>query len=151
MKTSQKGIELIKQFEGFEAYPYQCPAGKLTIGYGHIIDRKYYDLRRKTSPISEKEAENILKKDVSIAEDILQSSINAPLTQGKFDALVSLIYNWGGYHFRSSNGLQKLNAKDYSGASDEFFDATKGVVRINGKISQGLVNRRKAELRLWNA
>lgn len=38
MKISQKGLDLIKEFEGFRGSPYRCPAGKLTIGYGHVID-----------------------------------------------------------------------------------------------------------------
>ena len=37
MNISQKGIELIKKFEGFSNTPYRCPAGKMTIGYGHVI------------------------------------------------------------------------------------------------------------------
>ena len=32
--TGPKGIALIKEFEGFSAIPYQCPAGIWTIGYG---------------------------------------------------------------------------------------------------------------------
>ena len=35
MKTNTKGLDLIKQFEGFIPKAYLCPAGKLTIGYGH--------------------------------------------------------------------------------------------------------------------
>lgn len=35
MKTSQRGINLIKQFEGVRLTAYRCPAGVYTIGYGH--------------------------------------------------------------------------------------------------------------------
>ena len=35
MKTSQRGINLIKQFEGVRLTAYKCPAGMYTIGYGH--------------------------------------------------------------------------------------------------------------------
>ena len=150
MKVSQKGLDLIKKFEGLQYYPYRCPAGKLTIGYGHVIDGKYEKTLIITSPIFEEEAERMLKNDTKIAETIINNSVKTPLTQGKFDALVSLVYNWGGYYFRASKGLQKLNAKDYDGAAKEFFDAEKGVVRANGKVLCGLVNRRQAELRLWN-
>jgi lysozyme len=37
MKTSQTGIDFIKKYEGFSAKIYLCPAGKPTIGYGHLI------------------------------------------------------------------------------------------------------------------
>lgn len=149
MKTSLKGINLIKKFEGFKNYPYTCPAGKLTVGYGHVLDVKDAILAKATSPISEEKAEEILKQDVSIAENVVNSSIKVTLTQGQFDALVSLVYNWGGYYFKASKGLKKLNAGDYSGAIEEFFDVKKGVVKVSGKVLAGLVNRRQAELHLW--
>ena len=37
MKISEQGLALLKQSEGFSATPYICPAGKSTIGYGHVI------------------------------------------------------------------------------------------------------------------
>lgn len=150
MKTSLKGINLIKKFEGFKNYPYTCPAGKLTVGYGHVIDRKYHDLTKAISPITEEQGEVLLKDDVSVAESAINNVVTANLTQGKFDALVSLIYNWGSYNFRASQGLKKLNAKDYNGAADEFFSKENGVVKVGGKILTGLVKRRQAELDLWN-
>jgi len=149
MKTSLKGINLIKKFEGFKSYPYTCPAGKLTVGYGHVIDEKDTILAKATSPISEEKAEEILKQDVSIAENVVNSSVKVTLDQGQFDALVSLVYNWGGYYFKASKGLKKLNAGNYNEAAQEFFDAAKGVVRVSGKVLKGLVNRRQAELDLW--
>lgn len=30
-------IPLIKKWEGFVPHPYYCPAGELTIGYGHVL------------------------------------------------------------------------------------------------------------------
>jgi lysozyme len=35
MTPSPRCVELVKQFEGFRATPYRCPAGVPTIGYGH--------------------------------------------------------------------------------------------------------------------
>ena len=35
MNVSQKGIDLIKKFEGCRLEAYRCPAGVWTIGYGH--------------------------------------------------------------------------------------------------------------------
>ena len=37
MKPSDVAIALIKRFEGFCAKVYTCPAGKPTIGYGHVV------------------------------------------------------------------------------------------------------------------
>ena len=148
MNTSQAGIELIKKYEGFKAAPYYCPAGKLSIGYGHVIDSSR---ERFNSPITEADAERILSSDLKATETTIAKGVQVPLSQGQFDALTSLVYNWGSGNFLKSKGLKRLNNLDYSGAAIEFFSRDKGVVNIAGKFSQGLYNRRLAELELWNA
>ena len=35
MKVSEKGLAIIKKYEGCRLTAYVCPAKKLTIGYGH--------------------------------------------------------------------------------------------------------------------
>jgi len=147
-RISQRGIDLIKQFEGFKASPYYCPAGELSIGYGHVIDqlKECYN-----SPITEEAAERILAADLRVTEATIAKGVQVPLSQGQFDALASLIYNWGGGNFLRSTGRKYLNSLDYAGAAREFFSRDKGVVSIAGKFSQGLYNRRQAELELWNA
>jgi lysozyme len=149
MKTSEKGLDLIKQFEGFKDYVYMCPAGKPTIGYGHVIDSKLVALTKVALRMTREKAEQLLKNDVKEAEDAINSSVRVTLKQSQFDALVSLIYNWGAYNFKISNGLRKLNAGDYEGAAIEFFSKERGVVRIKKEFSLGLYRRRQAELALW--
>ena len=151
MKTSEKGLDLIKQFEGFKDYVYMCPAGKQTIGYGHVIDSKLIALTKAAPRMTREKAEELLKNDVKEAENAINSSVKATLKQGQFDALVSLIYNWGAYNFKTSNGLRKLNAGDYKGAAIEFFSKERGVVRIKKEFSRGLYRRRQAELALWES
>lgn len=151
MKTSEKGLDLIKQFEGFKDYVYMCPAGKPTIGYGHVIDSKLVALTKAAPRMTREKAEQLLKKDVKEAENAINSSVMVSLKQSQFDALVSLIYNWGAYNFKISKGLRKLNAGDYNGASDEFFGKIRGVVTVNGQFSNGLYRRRQAELELWQS
>ena len=46
MKTSQTGIDLIKQFEGCVLTAYKCPAGVWTIGYGHTAGVKQGQIGR---------------------------------------------------------------------------------------------------------
>lgn len=146
-KTSQAGIDLIKRFEGFKASPYYCPAGKLSIGYGHVIDQ----LKEPYTTITKADAERILATDLKATETTIAKGVQVPLTQGQFDALCSLVYNWGSGNFLKSQGLKRLNNLDYTGAAIEFFSRDRGVVNIAGKFSQGLYNRRLAELELWNA
>jgi lysozyme len=151
MKVSEKGLDLIKQFEGFKDYVYTCVSGNQTIGYGHVIDPKLVALIKASPPMTREKAEQLLKEDVRKAENAINSSVKVTLSQGQLDALVSLVYNWGAYNFKRSKGLRKLNAGDYSGAADEFFGKVKGVVIVDGKFSNGLLRRRQAELELWQS
>lgn len=146
MEISQAAINLIKEFEGFSPVPYKCPAGKNTIGYGHVIEAKPF-----LTHITQEEAEIILKKELERIEAYLNSVVkrDVKVTQGMFDAMASLVFNWGFGNFGHSKGLKDLNAQNYTSAAGEFFSKSKGVVNINGKFSKGLYQRRQAELRLW--
>jgi lysozyme len=145
MQVSQKGIDLIKKFEGFSSVPYKCPAGKNTIGYGHSFTPS-----GQINYISSEEAEKLLKRDLVRIKSYIDSAVKVELTQGKFDALCSLIYNWGCGSFGQSKGLRELNKGNYVKAANEFFSRNSGVVNIKGKFSNGLYSRRQAELELWN-
>ena len=70
METSQRGIDLIKRYEGVILHSYLCPANKLTIGVGHTGS----DVT-KGMVITEKEAENLLKKDLRKFESKLNFSL----------------------------------------------------------------------------
>lgn len=139
MNISEQGIALIKEFEGFSAQPYRCPAGKLTIGYGHVIHPI------ETYPeagITQQEAEKLLKQDVSYAEAMVNHAVLVPLSQNQFDALVSLVYNIGIKAFVNSTLLRLLNDGDTQAAARQF----SRWVHSNGKKLDGLVRRRAAEV-----
>ena len=141
MKISSKGLELIKKYEGFSSKKYLCPAGKATIGYGHVIQNgETYTM------LTEKEALALLDQDADIAENTVNTLVKVPLNQNQFDALVSLVYNWGSGNFLRSQLLQKIDNNDYTGAKMGFLKINK----IKGKISHGLTNRRVAEVNLFN-
>lgn len=142
MITSQDGIDIIKQFEGFKSKAYYCPAGKLTIGYGHVILPYENDL--KSAVITEEQAENILRADIQIAEATLNGT-KLMLEQNQFDALVSFIYNVGPGAFLNSTLIKRLRVGDYPGAAHQFLRWTKA----NGVELSGLVRRRKAEKELF--
>lgn len=147
MEFSQVCINLVKEFEGFSPTPYFCPAGKNTIGYGHVIEAKPF-----LTHVTEQEADIILRKELARVSAYLNSVIkqDVKITQGMFDAMASLVFNWGYGNFGNSKGLVRLNNKHYVLAAIEFFDKQKGVVKVKGTFSEGLYKRREAELRLWN-
>lgn len=138
-KISDKGIELIRSFEGLELKAYLCPAGILTIGIGHTKGVK------KGDTITEEQALQYFKDDVEPIENYL-NKLNICETQGQFDALVSFIFNLGKGSFSRSTLLKKIKNK----ASDEEICAQfMRWVYAGGKKLNGLVRRREAECSLW--
>lgn len=145
MKTSDKGLSLIQQFEGFRAKPYKCPAGVPTIGYGATY---YPDGRRVTMadrPVSEADATAMLRSMLASYEAGVDRYVSVPLTQGQFDALVSFAYNLGLSALKSSTLLRLLNLRDYAGAAAQFGRWN----RAGGKVLPGLTRRREAERQMF--
>ena len=141
--TGEKGLALIKQFEGLRLDAYICPAGVPTIGYG--TTKVNGQAVKVPSTITESQANDYLKSDVKTFEQAVNSAVTVPVTQNQFDALVSFTYNLGPGNLRSSTLLKKLNAADYAGAADEFPKWNKS----GGKELAGLTRRRNAERDLF--
>lgn len=140
MKVSKRCLDLIKEFEGFSAIPYICPAGKNTIGYGHAIQLGEFFTR-----INEEEAEDLLINDIAGAERCVNVCVESMINQNQFDALVSFVYNVGSGAFQKSSMLRMLNSGDYAGAARQF----SRWINSNGKPLNGLIRRRKAEKALF--
>lgn len=144
MQTSDKGIALIKQFEGCKLTAYQDSVGVWTIGYGWTqpVDGKPI---RAGVTIKQETAERLLKTGLVSYESDVSRMVKVGLTQGQFDALVSFTYNLGARSLSTSTLLRKLNAGDYAGAADEFLRWNKA----GGKVLNGLTRRREAERALF--
>ncbi|HFR3118965.1 TPA: lysozyme [Enterobacter roggenkampii] len=144
MQTSEKGIALIKQFEGCKLTAYQDSVGVWTIGYGWTqpVDGKPI---RAGMTIKQETAERLLKTGLVSYESDVSRLVKVGMTQGQFDALVSFTYNLGPRSLSTSTLLRKLNAGDYAGAADEFLRWNKA----GGKVLNGLTRRREAERALF--
>jgi lysozyme len=142
MKLSQRGIDLIKQFEGYSSKAYPDPAtggAPWTIGYGTTKGVK------PGMVITAQQAEKMLRDDVAKFESGVSSLITAPTTQGQFDAMVSLAYNIGLGNFGKSTLLKKHNSRCYTCAADQF----RVWNRANGKVMNGLTKRRADERQVY--
>jgi lysozyme len=139
MKTSQKGINLIKKFEGLASKAYLCPAGVWTVGYGHTKGVK------PDMVISELQADYFLKEDVVNAENAINKH-GLHLNQNQFDALVSFVFNLGAVHFQNSILLTKIKANPNDPAIRAEFTRWRFA---GGKVLQGLEKRRSAETDLY--
>lgn len=140
MNISQKGIDLIKNFEGCRLTAYRCPANILTIGYGHTGSDVVTGQK-----ITQEQAEKLLKSDLLVHCNNVSRLVKAPLTQNQFDALVSFEFNVGYGNFASSTMLKLLNQKKYREAAAQF----DRWVYANRKVLAGLVKRRAAEKNLF--
>ena len=138
MRTSDKGIEQIKSFEGFRSMPYQDVVGKLTVGYGHLM--VHGDGTVQGSPITMGQATELLRKDLHTAEEAV-NSCGVELTQNEFDSLVSFTYNLGVGAFQRSTLLKLLKAGNKEAAAKEFPKWS----MAGGKEVPGILKRRLAE------
>ena len=140
MKTAQKGLELIKHFEGCELTAYKCPAGVWTVGYGHIKGVS------EGMTITQEQAEQMLLDELVEYENYINELVLVDLSQNQFDALVSWVYNLGPSNLRSSTLLKVLNSGDYNGVPAQIMRWNKA----GGKVLEGLTRRREAEARLFS-
>lgn len=142
-RTNNEGVELIKHFEGFRSSAYICPAGVWTVGYGttRINGRPV----NASDRVSEAQAEDFLRYDLSQFEAAVNRLVTVPLSHNQFAALVSFVYNCGAGAFAGSTLLRLLNAGDYQGAADQFGRWNQG----GGVILAGLVRRRQEERALF--
>lgn len=143
--TASAGLTMIKDFESLRLNAYDDGVGVWTIGYGTI---KYPNgVRVKKGDVCTiAQAESYLSNDLKTFENAINKLVKVPLTQNQFDAIASLVYNIGETNFSTSTLLKKLNAGDYTGASNEFPRWNRG----GGKVLNGLVRRRAEEQKLFN-
>ena len=144
MSVSNKGVDLICEFEGKRLVAYDDGVGVWTIGFGTI---KYPSGNRvkKGDTCTLEQAKEYMRHDLIEFEHTVNSSVKVLLSQNQFDALASLSYNIGSSAFKSSTLVKKLNSGDYQGAADQF----NVWINAGGKRMQGLVNRRDREKLLF--
>lgn len=139
MKISQKGIDLIKKFEGCKLFAYRDSVGILTIGYGHTKNVV------SGQAITQQQAEQFLKEDIEPIEKAL-NAMNINFTQNAFDALCSWIFNLGLGSFNSST------MKKYIILRKSDIEITDQMVRwfnAGGKPLLGLKKRRTKEANMF--
>lgn len=151
MRTSKRGIDFIKGWEAlslkaYAATEHERKQGIYTIGYGNTRWHDGTPVKEGDTLPNEWFAEELLTIDLMEREKALNEVIKVTVTQGQFDALVSLAYNIGVSAFKKSTLLRKLNSGDYKGAANEFPKWDKQA----GRVLNGLVRRRKGEQDMFN-
>ena len=133
MHISEKGLRLIKNFEGCRLTAYKCSAGVWTIGWGHTAGVK------QGMTITQKQADDMLKTDLVVYENHVKS-LKREFNQYEFDALVSFCYNCG-------IGSLKTLCKNRTNA--QIAEALLLYNKAGGRVLEGLNRRRKAERELF--
>ena len=136
MKISEKGLNLIKEFEGCQLIAYRCPSHVLTIGWGHTGDVYEGQI------ITQEQADNLLINDMAEYENYVNNSNELTFTpnQNQFDALVSFAYNCG-----PGNLKTLVQNRDANTAADKLLLYNRG----SDGVLAGLVRRREAEKALF--
>jgi lysozyme len=148
IRVPPQAIELAKRFEGFHrvpkhdpnrAYPYICPAGYPTIGYGHLCDPKH-------PPITEGEAEAYLAQDlkVALAATLRYCPVLATEPENRLAAIVDFTFNLGAGRLQTSTLRRRVNQRDWDASARELRRWVYG----GGRVLPGLVTRREAEVAL---
>lgn len=141
MKASDVLIDKLKQFEGYRAKAYRCPAGVWTCGYGHTKGVTARTVCDKAKALA------WLRSDLAPIESFLSAIPEVTKTQGRFDACADFCYNLGTGAFRGST-LFKLIQKNASVAAiqAEFLKW----IYAGGKPMEGLKMRRRWEAGRWS-
>ena len=151
IEVPQAAIDLAKRFEGFCrvpksdpdcAYPYVCPAGFWTIGYGHLCDAKH-------PPITMEEGEAYLAADMA---DALRAALRycpvlATEPEGRLAAIVDFTFNLGAGRLQASALRRRVNQRDWPSVAQELRRWVYG----GGRVLPGLVARRISEIDILTA
>jgi GH24 family phage-related lysozyme (muramidase) len=141
---------------------YNLGDGAYTVGYGHAIFPRekegfpflpnYQNIIPNRTKITKDHAEILLKDDIREAESIInrildeweEQGIKPQITQGMYDAMVSMAFNMGP-KIRRSDFIQTLKQGDIEGAREEILTTSKNLFGIY----PGLKTRRETEHKMF--
>jgi len=165
MVMSQNGLLFLEEVEGKKNEVYLDSGGEPTIGIGHLLtksERASGKIIIKSSlgishvkysqGLTDSQIYDLLRMDVAKFENTVNCKVISSafkftyLEQFQFDALVSFTFNVGSTAFTNSTLLKRINAGDFKDVPYQL----RRWVFDNGKKVRGLVNRREAEVALWN-
>lgn len=143
MKTNQKGVATLIEFEGFRSTAYLCPAGVWTIGFGFTKGVKPGDKMTRS------EAAERLKQELAEYEHAVDEACLITPNENEFSAMVCMAFNIGLAGFRKSSVLKAHNKGDKEAAARAFQLWDKATVGGVKKTLPGLTRRRMAEAALY--
>lgn len=156
-QMSDKGMDLLMSIESFRGKPYDDQNGNVistwvkgaTIGYGHLISQNEWNQSADIykNGLTEAQAKVLFVQDLKPFVEGVNAKVTTAISQNQFDALVILTFNIGLGNFGSSSVLKLVNNPSTQTSYPNLEAAWKAWDKSQGKLMQGLVNRRNAE---WN-
>lgn len=147
-EVSSKGVNFIKQFEGYVGHVYHDSVGVPTVGYGHTENvpgnGKWLPTQKRAFFLTEPEAAQLLRNDLNDHYAPYVRTLRLKFTQNEFDALTSFVYNVGPGGLSGTIG-RDLKAGEYRAAANALLSWD----HAGGRVLLGLQRRREAERRLF--
>ena len=144
---SEALVTYIKTGEGFLAMPYDGGTGWY-IGYGCVCDPADYP-----NGITEEEADALLRERMAACAEGVNSFLTRygiRVTQGQFDALCAMSYNFGTGWLDVSNRLPSYLADGVDAHTDqEIASAFAAWCHVGSAVSEGLLDRRIMEVKMF--
>lgn len=109
--------EMLIRHEGKRSLPYECTAGKITIGVGRNLD---------DMGLSDDEIMYLLENDISRCSHELMNSFPwyRELSRVRQEVMIMLCFNLGLPRLsKFVNALAHMESREYSLAADEFLDS----------------------------
>lgn len=141
----KEGVNLVATFEGFSSKPYLCPAGVWTIGFGTTRFPDGFRVTQHEPECTREQAEEWLHHELEKAERAVIRYTDVFLNDYQLAALASFVYNLGSGAFRASTLRRRINSVDWHDVPYQMSRWNKA----GGRVLNGLVRRRAAEVDLW--
>lgn len=120
-------LDQLKRHEGLRLEAYVCPAGALTIGYGHNVDQHPVpNVGREGDRISRAEADKLLELDVKACGQELDRAFPwwRRLNEPRQAVLLNMCFNMGLPSLREFERMwAALESENYMRAADEMLDS----------------------------
>lgn len=128
---NEKWMSVTKRYEGLRLKPYTCPAGHLTIGYGHNLE----------NGITADMAEYMLRRDIALAQMEVGAKLPwaSQLDEVRQFVLIDMCFNMGLSKLLTfKKFLAALQQRDYVTAAQEMLNSrwAKQVARRAGELAE---------------
>ena len=121
-----KMLEQLRRHEGLRLAPYRCPAGFLTVGYGHNLDADPVPGMERRSALTEGEAEALLQRDTDACGRALDAAFPVwrSLGEARQAVLLNMAFNLGVQGLlRFTRTLEAVKRGDFETAAREMLDS----------------------------